>query len=240
MRSSRAVVLFVALSLAALAAAANEVTIVVKFHGQPLKGLPLAYLDGDSWNTTVTDDAGRATITVAANPDALSLATDCGETPCDFVLRNIHAGAHTVTADAVHSQAWLVRSNPRICDQLARVEDLVRGGLAITSAEEYNEWYSGLSTKTISDCRTLTALQERTHSLAPWYFYEFRGLPQNCDGDNLIAELDWTRWYRDLLEKETGAHPGKCVAAWDRWWRSQGYLPVPTPADRRRLEMDGR
>ena len=219
----------------------NQVRISVKFHGKPLKGLRLSYWDSgrDSTITAVTNDAGIATITVLQKFDLFNLTTDCSvDTPCDFVLRNIRGSGHMITAIAVHSQQWQARRMPRVCDQLALVEDIVRGSLAEMSANEYDEWYSDLSASTISDCETLSAIQTRMKSLAPWYFYEFKGLPQNCHHDELVAELDWTAWYRELLEKETGVHPGKCVEAWDRWWLSAGYSAVPTPIDRKRLEMN--
>jgi len=44
-----------------------------------------------------------------------------------------------------------------------------------------------------------------------------------CVDGKYVAELDWTAWYRRLLEEATDAAPGMCVSNWEQWWAEKGY-----------------
>lgn len=105
--------------------------------------------------------------------------------------------------------------------------DIPRGMLRTQTADEWDRWYSSLSPQLLANCEILVKIEKQVGSKAPWYFYEFKAMTPACIDGHYGHELDWTAWYRDLLEKSTGASPGKCVADRERWWAQKGYPSVP-------------
>lgn len=214
----------IALLVAAGASAApRNVVLEVSFEGKPLGRLQVEYFDGAQMLRPVTN--GRGIVTFALS-DAFS-EWHLGSGSDDYVLRNVRGEGDRWRADAVHSAAYRMRQHPRPCDAWRKVMDIPRGSLSIESADEYEQWYASLPPQNVRNCDVLTAMAKRIGSKAPWYFYEFKAQPSGCVGGKYGAELDWTAWYRGLLETETHASPGKCVADWERWWAAQGYPPVP-------------
>jgi len=105
--------------------------------------------------------------------------------------------------------------------------DIPRGSDSTETADDLDAWYASLSPQQLANCAWLERIEQQVGSKAPWYFYEFKALPQTCVDGKYIQELDWTAWYRVLLEEATGASPGKCVVDWERWWAAKGYPPIP-------------
>jgi hypothetical protein len=146
----------------------------------------------------------------------------------DFVIETPQPYGSGMKIPALRSAKWQMRTTPRVCDEIVRVGDIPVGGMASMSARELNSWYSKLSRKDLATCKTLVKLQADVGSLAPWYFYAYKGEEHRCVGGR-AEEIDWATWYRELLEKATGANPGNCESDWERWWSSKGYDRVPDP-----------
>lgn len=209
----------------------RPVPVLVTFEGKPVGGLHLVYQDSGSFDKlhAVTDSEGIAKFQLTEIPKPYELFTDEDDSFSeDFILESPEPYRSGVRVVAVRTAEWQMRATPRICDQLARVEDIPRGFLGRLSAAEYNRWYASLSPQEVSNCETLTKLQSDTGSLAPWYFYAYKGQTPRCvDGER--NEIDWAAWYRELMEESTGAHPGHCQEDWEMWWNSKGYARVPDP-----------
>jgi hypothetical protein len=243
-------VLALALALASVRGAIADdqvVKVVLTFEDQPLPGVTLQYRDDDRAKTViaVTGQDGAALFRLPARTAARLLGRPLPPftfeldrsdvTSRDFVLATPRVTRGHVTIVASRSAEWRMRTKPRVCDQLARTQDIPVGALdGIMSARDYDAWYAGLTPGDIGRCRTLAQLQQKVGSLAPWYFYAYKGQLHDCV-DGRASEIDWAAWYRELLQHATGANPGECEADWENWWKSQGYPPVPdNPARVRR------
>jgi hypothetical protein len=216
---------------AANSEAKSSIPVSVTFEGKPLAGLHLVYSNMETHEElhAVTNGKGVAKFQLNQKPKPYELFTDSDDPfSSDFILEIPEAYRNGVKVVAVKTAEWQMRATPRICDELARTEDIPRGGLGMLSAAEYNRWYASLSPEEISNCETLAKLRADTGSLAPWFFYAYKTQRPRCvDGET--AEIDWAAWYRSLMEKATGAHPGPCQEDWERWWNSKGYTRVPDP-----------
>jgi hypothetical protein len=228
------VVAFALLFFTRIAAAATTrpVRIFVTFDGKPLPGFHLKFWDGEQTDfvRATTNSKGVAVFRLS---EAAVSSVKKGLPPFsftvdseDFVIDEPTDYKSGLKLVARHSATWQMRKTPRICDELARVEDIPVGGLNIRSADDYNRWYSRLTPRDIATCKTLAALQTKIGSLAPWYFYAYKGEDHQCV-DGHAHEIDWAFWYRGLLAKATGANPGECESDWERWWSSKGYGRVP-------------
>lgn len=218
----------VVLVLAAVASAApRRASIEVRFAGEAIEGLTVGYFDGERTLRSTTNAHGVVVFDLKQelspwNPSSLSE---------DYVLRDLRGDKTRWTVNAVRSARWRQRNHPRPCDAWRSVMDIPRGSLSAESADDYDQWYASLSERSVANCVALASLEAKVGSKAPWYLYELKGLPSGCVDGVFTTELDWTAWYRRLLEEATGATPGKCLSDWDRWWASKGYPPVPERAE---------
>jgi len=210
--------------LMSLLLAAQTLVLQVTFRGQPMPGLAVTTPDAPR---VVTGRDGKATFRVDTLPGAVPPPYLFRLESEDFVLKDLRGSRSRWRAEAVHSAAWRQRQHPRPCDEWSRVIDIPRGTLPITSADEYDAWYASLTPRQIENCRTLARAEKKAGSKAPWYLYEYKAMPRACKDGKYANELDWTAWYRGLLEESTHASPGKCVEDWERWWAQRGYPAIP-------------
>jgi hypothetical protein len=193
----------------------------VRLESKPASHFDVKYFNGRRFLHAVTDSRG-----IAVLPDKLS-ERDVWPESKDYVFRNLRRSGRRWQVDALRSATWRQRHHPRPCDAWRAVLDIPRGNLESESAAEYEQWYSSLTPAELANCATLSSIEARVGSKAPWYLYEIEGLEPACVNGKYVGELDWVAWYRGLLEKATGASPGKCLSDWQRWWASKGYPPVP-------------
>lgn len=211
----------------ALAGPRRDVTLSVTFEGKPLDGMVVKYFDGQRTRRMTTNTEGVVVFRPVGAPSEFNLSSGSD----DYVLRNLRGDNGSWRVEALRSAQWRQRNLPRPCDAWRAIMDIPRGSLAIESADEYDAWYASLSRKELANCEALAEIEREVGSKAPWYFYEFKSLPSACADGKCGMELDWTAWYRSLLEKATGASPGKCLSDWEQWWREKGYPPIPDRAE---------
>ncbi len=204
-------------------AAPKETFVEVTFQGKPLRHFPVRYVDVGETRRSVTNARGVTTLVVRERLSEWDLASGSD----DYVFRQVQWANDRWQVAAVRSATWRQRNHPRPCDAWRAIMDIPRGSLSIESADDYDEWYASLTPQLLANCNTLAQLEKRVGSKAPWYFYEFKAQPAGCVDGRYVQELDWTAWYRRLLEQATHASPGKCIADWERWWAAQGYPPIP-------------
>jgi hypothetical protein len=196
----------------AIAAAASALPLEVRVEGKPAARFGVRYFNGSHMLHAVTDAHGIAVLAVKTELPKWNLWPESS----DYVFRNLRTGGRPWQVDAVRSAKWRQRTRPRPCDAWRDIMDIPRGTLHDESAA----------------CVTLRSIEARVGSKAPWYLYELEGLEPACVNGRFVGELDWVSWYRRLLEKATGASPGKCLSDWKRWWAAKGYPPVPARSPR--------
>jgi hypothetical protein len=207
-------------------------TVTLKNRDGAASGLTLRYQDLTHSLRAKTNADGVAVFMVRSDPGRMLVPDSLRLESRDFVLTNLRGSHFTWSADVVHSATWLLRAKPRVCDEWIRVMDIPRGALQTQTAEVWEEWYRSLAPELLANCETLARMEKQVGSKAPWYFYEFKAMPEACVDGKYGPELDWTAWYRGLLEEATGASPGKCLGDWERWWAGKGYPPIPSqPAE---------
>lgn len=202
-------------------------TVTVTLEGRPAPGFRVEYFDGERTVSGVTNRDGVVLFRAASDLSKWDLPWRLTASSEDFVLRNLTGGNTRWKVQAVRSASWRHRTHLRPCDEWYRVIDIPRGSLPLQSAEEYDAWYDSLSAHEKSNCEFVAKLVNQIGSKAAWYLYEFKAMPPTCVDGKKVPELDWTGWYRRLLEEATGASPGVCVADWERWWTSRGYPTAP-------------
>jgi len=220
-------VLFLLLAVIAVPASASaprhRAVLKVTFDGHSAVAFPLEYFDGERTLGVATDQEGVAVFDLDDDLKEWDLESASSE----YVLRDLRKENSRWSVQAVRSATWRQLTRPRPCDEWRRTMDIPRGSLSTESAKEYDQWYASLSRESESNCILLAEMEVKVNSKAPWYFYEFKAMPPGCIDGKYVAELDWTAWYRRLLEEATGATPGLCVSNWEEWWAAKGYSPVP-------------
>jgi hypothetical protein len=201
----------------------NRVSLQVVLTGRPAAGFRVEYRDGDRKLRATTDARGFVSFEVSEPLREWDLASSSE----DYVFRDLRGNGRRWTVRAVRSAIWRQRTLHRPCDEWRNTIDIPRGSLYIESADEYDVWYSSLSPESEANCLLLAKTEPIVGSKAPWLFYEFKAMPPGCVDGRYVAELDWTAWYRHLLEEATGARPGPCVSNWEQWWAKKGYPPLP-------------
>jgi hypothetical protein len=223
----RSALVLISLTATSMPSAAKPLVLTLKTDRGPAKGFPVIYHDVTRVLRATTDSRGTAVFNVRFDPGPLLAPYTLELDSSNFVLANLHGSHYEWRAEAVHSAMWMLRITPRVCDEWIRVMDIPRGMLRAESANDLEEWYASLSPRLLANCATLSRIEQQVGSKAPWYFYEFKAMPEACVHGSYAQELDWTAWYRGLLQETTGASPGKCLADWERWWAEQGYPPIP-------------
>jgi len=199
----------------------------VIFEGRPIAGFAVEYFDGDGTLCARTDSGGIVVFDTTEDLTAWRLLWDLTPASEDYVFRDLRSGDDRWSVRAVRSATWRQRTHHRPCDEWRRTLDIPRGSLPTESADEYDAWYSSLPPESEESCNLLAKIETQVGSKAPWYFFEFKAMPPRCVDGHYESELDWTAWYRRLLEEATGAAPGLCVLDWERWWVANGYPALP-------------
>jgi len=221
------------LTAASTPSTAKPLVLALKTDRGPARGFLVIYHDVTRRLRATTDSRGTAVFNVRFDPGRLLPPYTLELESRDFVLANVHGGHYEWRAEVVHSAMWVLRTRPRVCDEWIRVTDIPRGTLSTESADDLEKWYASLSPRLLANCVTLSRIEQQVGSKAPWYFYELKAMPEACIDGKYAQELDWTAWYRRLLEEATGASPGKCLAGWERWWAEKGYPPIPAQSRNR-------
>ena len=228
-RSLRRVALvLVLLTASASSAATKRLVLALKTDTVPASGFVVTYHDVTRILSATTDSSGVAVFRVSFDPGLIPAPFTFELASPDFVLANLRGGHYQWRADAVHSATWMLRTKPRVCDEWVRVMDIPRGMLRTETADDLESWYASISPQLLTNCETLVRIEQQVGSKAPWYFYEFKASQEACVDGKYVQELDWTAWYRGLLQEATGASPGKCLVDWERWWAEKGYPPIPS------------
>lgn len=208
-------------------AAPKDVVLRVVHEGQPVATFAVDYFDGDRMIRATTDARGIVVLGLSKDLKEWDLPWRLAPASEDYVFRDLRGGDRRWRVRAVRSATWRQRTHPRACDVWRRTMDIPRGSLPLESAGEYDKWYSSLAHESELNCVLLAKIEAEIGSKAPWYFFELKAMPPGCVDGKQVPELDWTGWYRRLLEEATAAAPGVCVSDWERWWAAQGYPALP-------------
>jgi hypothetical protein len=209
--------------------AAEQLILKLTHAGAPARGFRVTYHHSGQTLSTRTDSLGRARFDVESTPGELFVPYNLGLESADYVLTKLRGRGSRWRAEVVRSARWRLRTRPRACNEWLELIDIPRGALPILTANDVDDWYDSLSPRELENCETLHRIEQQVGSKAPWYFYLFKAMPAACEHGTYLNELDWTGWYRGLLEEATGASPGKCLEDWERWWSEKGYSAIPDP-----------
>jgi hypothetical protein len=225
---SRTSVIALMILIIPLVAAAEPLILKLTHLRRPARGFTVIYHDFAETVSTQSDSLGRAVFDIKSDPGALFVPYSLELASTDYVLTKLHGSHFRWAAVVARSATWRLRSKPRRCDEWLAVIDIPRGALQTQTSDDVDSWYESLSPRLLANCETLHRIEQQVGSKAPWYFYQFKAMPSACDsGGEYRNELDWTAWYRGMLEEATGASPGKCVSDWERWWSEKGYEAIP-------------